>query len=96
MSITRLLAAGRKLAQSLGRERVTTSCCAVGSGLALFVERDVLMNGPPAAQLGTIALAIVVPILYLTPLIWLLFRLIVNQPTVTVAHLARNSNPEKK
>ena len=86
----------RTVFQRLGRERITAICCVLGTCLALWVERDVLINGRPAEQLGTIALAIVVPILYLTPLIWLLFRLIVNQPTVTVAHLAKNSNPEKK
>ena len=62
----------------LGRERVTNICCVLGTCLAVFVERDALMNGPPAAQLGTIALAIVVPILYLTPLVWLLFRYLVR------------------
>lgn len=45
----------------LGRERVTNICCVLGTCLALFVERDALMNGPPAAQLGTITLAIAVP-----------------------------------
>ena len=62
----------------LGRERVTNICCVLGTCLALFVERDALMNGPPAAQLGTIALAIVVPILYLTPLVWLVYRYLVR------------------
>jgi len=62
----------------LGRERVTNICCALGTCLAVFVERDALMNGPPAAQLGTIALAIVVPILYLTPLVWLVYRYLVR------------------
>jgi len=62
----------------LGRERVTNICCVLGTCLALFVERDALMNGPPAAQLDTIALAIVVPILYLTPLVWLVYRYLVR------------------
>lgn len=62
----------------LGRERVTNICCVLGTCLALFVERDALMNGPTAAQLGTIALAIVVPILYLTPLVWLVYRYLVR------------------
>ncbi|ASA15965.1 hypothetical protein ACQRO7_006426 [Pseudomonas aeruginosa] len=62
----------------LGRERVTNICCVLGTCLAVFVERDALMNGPPAAQLGTIALAIAVPILYLTPLVWLVYRYLVR------------------
>ena len=66
------------LLQRLGRERVTNICCVLGTCLALFVERDALMNGPPAAQLGTITLAIAVPILYLTPLIWLVYRYLVR------------------
>ena len=68
----------RTILHRLGRERVTNICCVLGTCLALFVERDALMNGPPAAQLGTIALAIVVPILYLTPLVWLVYRYLVR------------------
>jgi len=29
----------------LGRERVTNICCVLGTCLALFVERDALVNG---------------------------------------------------
>ncbi len=58
----------------LSREHVTAICCVVGTCLALFVEREALVNGPPADQIGTIALAIAVPILYLTPLVRLLYR----------------------
>ena len=68
----------RTILHRLGRERITAICCVLGSCLALWVERDVLINGRPAEQLGTIALAIVVPILYLTPLVWLLFRYVVR------------------
>ncbi|HEB4995393.1 TPA: hypothetical protein R0E73_004477 [Aeromonas hydrophila subsp. hydrophila] len=68
----------QSILRRLGRERVTNICCVLGTCLALFVERDALMNGPPAAQLGTIALAIVVPILYLTPLVWLVYRYLVR------------------
>ncbi len=72
----------------LSREHVTAICCVVGTCLALFVEREALVNGPPADQIGTIARAIAVPLLYVTPLVWLLFHLI---------HRAENSsNPEKK
>ena len=80
----------------IGRERVTKALCLVAT-VAAFVYQYRQLNNPALHDLvAPLALAIVVPILYLTPLIWLLFRLIVNQPTVTVAHLARNSNPEKK
>lgn len=68
----------RTVLQRLGRERITAICCALGTCLALWVERDVLINGRPAEQLGTIALAIVVPILYLTPLVWLVYRYLVR------------------
>ncbi len=66
------------LLQRLGRERVTKICCVLGTCLALFVERDALLLGPPAAQLGTITLAIAGPILYLTPLVWLVYRYLVR------------------
>ena len=54
----------------------TTRIQDIGTGG--WVERDVLINGRPADQLGTIALAIVVPILYLTPLVWLVYRYLVR------------------
>ncbi|CAJ0691134.1 hypothetical protein R82526_03602 [Ralstonia mannitolilytica] len=68
----------RTVLQRLGRERITAICCVLGTCLALWVERDVLINGRPAEQLGTIALAIVVPVLYLTPLVWLVYRYLVR------------------
>ena len=71
------------LLQRLGRERVTNICCVLGTCLAVFVERDALMNGPPAAQLGTIALAIAAPILCLTPLVWLVYRYLVSPGQAT-------------
>ena len=40
--------------------------------------------------------AIVVPILYLTPLVWLLFHFIVCRPIPAAIRSAKNSNPEKK
>ncbi len=86
----------RALLLHIGRERVTKALCIVAT-VAEFIYQYRQLNNPALHDLvAPLALAIVVPILYLTPLIWLLFRLIVNQPTVTVAHLARNSNPEKK
>ena len=86
----------RALLLHIGRERVTKALCLVAT-VAAFVYQYRQLNNPALHDLvAPLALAIVVPILYLTPLIWLLFRLIVNQPTVTVAHLARSSNPEKK
>lgn len=63
----------------MDRERIAAICCVLGTCLALWVERDVLINGRPAEQIGTIALAIVVPILYLTPLVWLLFGYVVRR-----------------
>lgn len=89
-------AAIRAILLHVGRERVTKALCIVAS-VAAFIYQYRQLNNPALHDLlAPLALAIVVPILYLTPLVWLLFRLIVNQPTVTVAHLARNSNPEKK
>ena len=89
-------AAIRALLLHVGRERVTKALCIVAT-VAAFIYQYRQLNNPALHDLvAPLALAIVVPILYLTPLVWLLFRLIVNQPTVTVAHLARNSNPEKK
>jgi len=44
----------RTVLQRLSRERITAICCALGTCLALWVERDVLINGRPADQLGTI------------------------------------------
>ena len=86
----------RALLLHIGRERGTKALCLVAT-VAAFVYQYRQLNNPALHDLvAPLALAIVVPILYLTPLIWLLFRLIVNQPTVTVAHLAKNSNPEKK
>ena len=86
----------RALLLHIGRERVTKALCIVAT-VAAFIYQYRQLNNPALHDLvAPLALAIVVPILYLTPLVWLLFRLIVNQPTVTVAHLARNSNPEKK
>ncbi len=86
----------RALLLHIGRERVTKALCLVAT-VAAFMYQYRQLNNPALHDLvAPLALAIVVPILYLTPLVWLLFRLIVNQPTVTVAHLARNSNPEKK
>lgn len=57
----------------LGRERVTAALCIVASVAAFTHEYRQLDNPSPLDLVAPLALAIVVPILYITPLVWLLF-----------------------
>ena len=58
----------------LGHERVTKALCIVAT-VAAFIHEYRQFDNPALHDLvAPLALAIVVPILYLTPLVWLLFR----------------------
>ena len=80
----------------IGRERVTKALCLVAT-VAAFIFQYRQLNNPALHDLvAPLALAIVVPILYLTPLVWLLFHFIVCRPIPAAIRSAKNSNPEKK
>lgn len=62
----------------LGRERVTKALCIVAT-VAAFIHEYRQFDNPALHDLvAPLALAIVVPILYLTPLVWLLFRFVLK------------------
>ncbi len=86
----------RALLLRVGRERVTKALCIVAT-VAAFIYQYRQLNNPALHDLvAPLALAIVVPILYLTPLVWLLFRLFVCRPIPASIRSAKNTNPEKK
>ncbi|ALY57643.1 MULTISPECIES: hypothetical protein [Pseudomonadota] len=62
----------------LGRERVTKALCIVAT-VAAFIHEYRQFDNPALHDLvAPLALAIVVPILYLTPLVWLVYRYLVR------------------
>lgn len=64
----------------LGRERVTKALCAVATVVAFIYQYRQLDNPALHDLVAPLALAIVVPILYLTPLVWLVFHFL-RRPT---------------
>lgn len=62
----------------LGRERVTKVLCIVAAVAAFIHEYRQLDNPALHDLVAPLALAIVVPILYLTPLVWLVYRYLVR------------------
>ena len=86
----------RALLLHIGRERGTKALCLVAT-VAAFVYQYRQLNNPALHDLvAPLALAIVVPILYLAPLVWLFFRFVVCRPIPAAIRSAKNSNPEKK
>ena len=69
-----MMASIRTLLLRLGRERVTKALCVVSTTVAFAREYRQLDNPALHDLVAPLALAIVVPILYLVPLVWLLFR----------------------
>jgi hypothetical protein len=64
----------RPLLLRLGRERVTKALCIMTTVAAFIYQYRQLDNPAPHDLIAPLAFAIVVPILYLTPLVWLVFR----------------------
>jgi uncharacterized membrane protein len=59
-----------------GRERVTKALC-IAASIVAFAYQYRQLDAPALHDLvAPLALAIVVPILYITPLVWLLFRFV--------------------
>ncbi|APR05269.1 hypothetical protein [Thauera chlorobenzoica] len=69
-----MMAATRTFLLRLGRERVTKALCIVATVAAFAHEYRQLDNPALHNLVAPLALAIVVPILYLVPLVWLLFH----------------------
>ncbi|MDR2164215.1 MAG: hypothetical protein LBO79_00980 [Zoogloeaceae bacterium] len=62
----------------LGRERITRVLCVIAS-LVAFAYQYRQLDDPALHDLvAPVVLAIAVPILYLTPLVWLLFRYLIR------------------
>lgn len=62
----------------LGRERVTRALCVIASVIAFAYQYRQLDDPALHDLVAPVVLAIAVPILYLTPLVWLLFRFVLK------------------
>lgn len=62
----------------LGRVRVTWALCVIASVVAFAYQYRQLDDPALHDLVAPVVLAIAVPILYLTPLVWLLFRCLIR------------------